>query len=258
MTGGPLDGVRVVDLTTIVIGPICSRTLADYGADVIKVEAPGGDLLRTMAEGSRNPGMSGKFINFNRNKRSIGLDIKQKEGLEALLRLDEEGELLHGPGAELLAREGLLPGQPLQVGDGANGRGRVVHGFGITRAVRQEHPIRLELHDLRCRRGAWHDGHGAPTLLEQSQDVGLDPIVDGDDVVPRVGCGSFDRLEHIGRLRGDATCQIETCHGRTPVEGRPRSRRRLGTTADHPAQHPNGPQMAGEPSGVHVVQNGDP
>ena len=121
MTGGPLDGVRVVDLTTIVIGPICSRTLADYGADVIKVEAPGGDLLRTMAEGSRNPGMSGKFINFNRNKRSIGLDIKQKEGLEALLRLDEEGELLHGPGAELLAREGLLPGQPLQVGDGANG-----------------------------------------------------------------------------------------------------------------------------------------
>jgi crotonobetainyl-CoA:carnitine CoA-transferase CaiB-like acyl-CoA transferase len=108
MTGGPLEGVRVVDLTTIVVGPICTRTLADYGADVIKVEAPGGDLLRTMAEGSRNPGMSGKFINFNRNKRSIGLDIKKPEGLAALVRLIERTDVfVSNVRPEGLARAGL-------------------------------------------------------------------------------------------------------------------------------------------------------
>ncbi|HYF06512.1 MAG TPA: CoA transferase [Acetobacteraceae bacterium] len=87
MAGGPLAGVRVVDLTTVVVGPICTRTLADQGAEVIKVEAPGGDILRYLAAGSRSPAMSGKFINFNRNKRSIVLDLKQAPALEAMRRL---------------------------------------------------------------------------------------------------------------------------------------------------------------------------
>lgn len=108
MTGGPLDGVRVIDLTSVVVGPICTRTLADQGADVIKVEAPGGDLLRTMAQGSRNAGMSGKFMNFNRNKRSICLDLKHADGIAAMRRLIQGADVfVSNVRPEGLARAGL-------------------------------------------------------------------------------------------------------------------------------------------------------
>jgi crotonobetainyl-CoA:carnitine CoA-transferase CaiB-like acyl-CoA transferase len=93
MTGGPLDGVRVVDLTSVVVGPICTRMLADQGAEVVKVEPPGGDILRTMAQGSRSASMSGKFINFNRNKRSVCLDLKHPDGLAAMRRLLEGADV---------------------------------------------------------------------------------------------------------------------------------------------------------------------
>lgn len=87
MSGGVLKGMRVVDLTSVVVGPVATMFLADYGADVIKVEAPAGDLLRKLGGASKTGQLSPKFLHFNRNKRSIVLDLKTKEGLEALHRL---------------------------------------------------------------------------------------------------------------------------------------------------------------------------
>jgi crotonobetainyl-CoA:carnitine CoA-transferase CaiB-like acyl-CoA transferase len=83
---GPLKGLRILDMTGVVLGPFATQMLGDWGAEVIKVEPPGGDLVRN-AGVFRNRGMASVFLAINRNKRSLCLDIKTPEGAEILRRL---------------------------------------------------------------------------------------------------------------------------------------------------------------------------
>jgi len=94
MAGGPLEGVQVLDLTSVVVGPLATQIMADHGADVIKIEAPTGDIVRTLAGRGVTPNMSGKFLHLNRNKRSLALDLKQESARDALMRLIEGADVL--------------------------------------------------------------------------------------------------------------------------------------------------------------------
>jgi crotonobetainyl-CoA:carnitine CoA-transferase CaiB-like acyl-CoA transferase len=104
---GPLAGISVVDLTTTVMGPYCTLLLAQMGADVIKVEPPGGDLTRWTGD-RHGDGMSPLFLNVNRGKRSIVVDLKDGAGYEVLMRLAARADVfVHNMRPGATARLGL-------------------------------------------------------------------------------------------------------------------------------------------------------
>jgi crotonobetainyl-CoA:carnitine CoA-transferase CaiB-like acyl-CoA transferase len=104
---GPLSGVRVVDLTAMVMGPYCTQMMADMGADVIKVEPPEGDNTRYISVGPI-PGMSGVFVNVNRGKRSVVLDLRSEAGKTTLRGIIQRADVfIHSMRSKAIAKLGF-------------------------------------------------------------------------------------------------------------------------------------------------------
>ena len=104
---GPLAGVRVIDVTAVVMGPYCTQIMADMGADVIKIEPPEGDITRNVAVGP-SPGMNGVFVNVNRGKRSVMLDLRSEQGAAALRALVATADVfIHSMRAKAITKLGF-------------------------------------------------------------------------------------------------------------------------------------------------------
>lgn len=125
---GPLSGVTVVDLTANLMGPYCTMIMGDLGAEVVKVERLEGDTLRNVGP-ARHRGMGGIFLNLNRNKRSIALDISEPAGRGVLLRLAERCDVfVHSMRPQTMATLGLDQSEVRKVNAGVIYCG--MYGFG--------------------------------------------------------------------------------------------------------------------------------
>jgi crotonobetainyl-CoA:carnitine CoA-transferase CaiB-like acyl-CoA transferase len=104
---GPLTGIKILDATSVVLGPFAAQILGDMGADIIKIEPPDGDTTRQLGP-ARNPGMAALYLTCNRNKRSLVLDLKNPDGRATLLRLAKDAHvLMHNWRPQAATRLGL-------------------------------------------------------------------------------------------------------------------------------------------------------
>jgi len=104
---GPLAGIKILEVTSVVLGPFACQMLADMGAEVIKVEPPYGDSNRSLGA-SRNPGMAALYLTCNRNKRSIVLDLKQDSAREALLKIAADVDvMIHNNRPQVMTKLGI-------------------------------------------------------------------------------------------------------------------------------------------------------
>src|SRR6195952_5365194 len=107
LSTGPLTGIRVIDLTSVVFGPYATQIMADMGADVIKIEPPAGDNTRYISAAPA-PGMGGVYVNVNRGKRSVVLDLASPEGKAALRALVATADVfIHSMRGKAIAKLGF-------------------------------------------------------------------------------------------------------------------------------------------------------
>lgn len=131
---GPLTGFRVVDLTQFILGPVATQILGDYGADVIKVESPEGDLNRKIGP-SRYPEMTAMFLGMNRSKRSVVLNLKRDDALKALYRMIADADVfVHSMRPDAAERLG--------VGYGAVAERNLRIVYACAPGYRQDGPLR--------------------------------------------------------------------------------------------------------------------
>jgi crotonobetainyl-CoA:carnitine CoA-transferase CaiB-like acyl-CoA transferase len=188
---GPCDGVRVIDFTSVVSGPVCTQTLGDLGADVIKVEPPIGDFSR-LSGGTPHAGLNGFFVQNNRNKRSIVLDLKSADGLAVAL------DLLAG--ADVVV-ENYRPGVADRIGMGwetlRESNERLIYvaisGFGPTGPY-AEHPAYDHLIQGLTGFMPVQGGQGAPNMVQSV----IGDKVGGMTAVAGVLAALFER-ERSGR-----------------------------------------------------------
>ena len=153
---GPLQDVRILDLTQALAGPFCTMLLADLGADVIKMEGPAGDTTRGLPP-VITEGRGGMFLNINRGKRSLALDLKLPAARDVVLRLSRDADIfIHSMRAAAIGRLGL--GYQALRAEKDNIIYANMYGFGAADAIRIIQPMMISfkqpLASHRCRVGS--------------------------------------------------------------------------------------------------------